>query len=234
MAFTAATVMTRASTILQDAGAIRWTPPELRDWLNESLRAIVAIKPNAKSGNVVLTLAAGTKQDLPEQYTILSRVIRNVGQAPGNAPGNSVRVLASREILDSQIPNWHALTAVPEVSYVWTDLMALRDFWVAPPNNGSGRVEATVGMIPTDVPAPTNPLNISSYTTDVDLPDIYQPIILDFILFRAFSKDSDAPDAAQRSMAHLQLASQALNALGTGQAAVSLASAYAPMPRPAG
>lgn len=227
MAFTATQVMKRASTILQDAGAIRWTPPELRDWLNEGLRAIVAIKPNAKAGNVILTLAAGTKQTLPEPYTVLSRVIRNVGVAPGNLPGNAVRVLQNREILDAQIPNWHALTPVAEVAMVWSDLMALREFWVAPPNNGSGRVEATVGLLPSEVPLPAGGgLSIETYTTNVDLPDIYQPILLDFMLFRAFSKDSAAPDAAQRATTHLQLASTALQALGGGEAAVSLASAY--------
>lgn len=230
MAFTAAAVMARASTILQDADAVRWTAPELRDWLNEALRAIVGIKPNAKSGNVILPLVAGTKQTLPDQYTVLSRVIRNIGAAPGSVPGPAVKTLARRELLDSQIPDWHNPDALPQtaqVSYVWADLMAPREFWVAPGNTGTGRLEATVGMIPADIPAPSNPLSIANYTTNVDLPDIYQPIILDFILFRAFSKDSAAPDAAQRAQAHLTLASAALEALSGGQVAVSLATAYA-------
>lgn len=230
MAFTAAAVMKRASTILQDADAVRWTAVELHDWLNEALRAIAAIKPNAKSGNVTLDLVAGTKQTLPEQYPVLSRIIRNIGAAPGNAPGPAVKALSRREILDAQIPNWHDPATLPfsvTVAYVWQDLMALREFWVAPGNTGTGRVEATVGMIPTPVPAPSNPLLIDAYTSNVDLPDIYQPIILDFLLFRAFSKDSAAPDAAQRATAHLNLASQALDALSSGQNNVSLATAYA-------
>lgn len=78
MAFTAALVMNRANTILQDTGAIRWTPVELRDWLNEAVRAVITIKPNAKAEDVILTLAAGTKQTFPNQYTILSRAIRNI------------------------------------------------------------------------------------------------------------------------------------------------------------
>lgn len=230
MAFTAAQVMKRASTILQDADAIRWTPVELCDWLNEALRAIVAIKPNAKAGNVILTLAAGTKQTLPEQYTILSRVLRNIGPTPGNAPGKAIRTLAKRDILDAQIPGWHdpaVLPATAAVSYVWQDLMALREFWVAPANDGNGRIEVTVGMIPTPVTAPSNPLDIDAYVQAVDLPDLFQPIILDMILYRAFSKDSAAPDAAQRAGAHMQSAASGLEALSGGQNAVSLAAAFA-------
>lgn len=235
MAFTAAQVMTRASTILQDAGAIRWTPVELCDWLNEALRAIVTIKPNAKAGNVFLTMSPGTRQELPESYTILSRVIRNIRTGPGigplGMPGRAIRQLARREMLDAMIPDWHNPDVLPysdTVSYVWQDLMATREYWVAPGNTGNGRIEATVGMIPQEVAIPANPLDIASYDAPVDLHDLYQPIVLDFILFRAFAKDSGAPDAAQRSALHLQLASQGLSAMGTGQSSVSLATAYAP------
>ena len=49
MSFTAAQVLKRANTILQDTGAVRWTAIELRDWLNEAMRAVISVKPNAKN-----------------------------------------------------------------------------------------------------------------------------------------------------------------------------------------
>ncbi|TNE66837.1 MAG: hypothetical protein EP336_09480 [Rhodobacteraceae bacterium] len=228
MAFSAATVMARAARILLDEDSVRCGAQELRDWLNEGLRAIAAIKPNAKAENVILDLDAGGKQELPSKYTVLSRIIRNVGATPTNTPGKLVQTLNGHAQIDAIIPTWHQLPQSSIVSYVWQDLMALREFWVVPANDGTGRIEATVGLIPTLVPLPsTYPDEITSYTSDVDLPDVYQPIILDLILFRAFAKDEGSPDAAARSEKHLALANAGMSALSGGQNAVSLASAYA-------
>lgn len=232
MAFTAADVMRRASTILQDADAVRWTAIELHDWLNEGIRAVVTVKPNAKSESMILTLEEGTKQELPANVMMLSRVVRNVGPAPGNSPGKAIRTLARREILDAQIPNWHAtggLAYNAVVDMAFQDAMSPREFYVVPGNTGTGRVEAIVGVMPTPVPRPSSGfLDVANYTATVPLSDEYQGVLLDFLLFRAFSKDSAAPDAANRAQAHLTLANQQLQALGVAQATASLANAYGP------
>ena len=231
MAFTAATVMKRANTILQDVGAIRWTPSELHDWLNEAMRAIVTVKPNAKTQSVVLELSVGTRQNLAQQYTMLSAVVRNMG-LNGSTPGKAVRQIADRTLLDAQIPGWHDSNILPfteVVEYAVQDKMSPREFYVVPGNNGQGRLEAIVGIVPPSVPAPagTGVLTIDSYIGVVPMDDIYQGIILDLVLFRAFSKDSAAPDAAQRSQAHLALANQALQALGGAQSLLSMGNAAA-------
>lgn len=226
MAFTAAKVMARASTILQDAGAVRWTAPEMCDWLNEAQRAIVLAKPNAISGSVTLDLVSGTKQAVPVAYTVLSRVVRNIG-----AGGKAIRTMARREILDAQIPGWHDSDTLPfsaDVQYVWQDQMSPREFYVVPGNDGNGQVEAIVGKNATDVPQPAGAaaLDPENYTTASEFEDIYQGILLDFLLFRAFSKDGEAPDAAARAQGHLTLATNALAALGTSQTAAGLAMQY--------
>lgn len=223
MAFTAADVMRRASTVLQDGDAVHWTATELRDWLNEAMRAIVTVKPNATADTVSLSLVSGTLQTLPDQYTMLHKVVRNAG-------GKAVRTLARREILDAQIPNWHSSSGLPfnaVVDMVLQDPMSPREFYVVPGNTGAGSVEAIVGVVPQPIPLPNSGvLDVSSYTTAVPMDDIYQGILLDLVLFRAFSKDSAAPDAAQRAQAHLGLAQNALQALGVAQGTMSLSSVY--------
>ena len=226
MPFTAAAVMKRANTILQDVGAIRWTPTELHDWLNEGMRTIVTVKPNAKSESVVLPLVAGTKQTLPAQYITLCAVVRNMG-TNGATPGRAIRTVLDRRILDAQIPDWHDSTKLPfapVVQYALQDQMSTREFYVVPGNAGNGNVEAIVGIIPTPVPAPAGALalDIDNYTATVPLDDIYQGILLDLVLFRAFSKDSAAPDAAGRAQGHLELANQAIQALGGAQSLLSM------------
>lgn len=225
MAFTAADVMKRASTILQDGDAVHWTAIELRDWLNEAMRAIVTVKPNATAATATLPLVSGTRQTLPAAYTMMHKVVRNTA-------GKAIRALARREHLDAQIPNWHTNSAnglpfSPEVDMVFQDPMSPREFYVVPGNTGAGSVEAIVGFVPTPIPMPgSGVLDVSNYTAPVPFDDIYQGILLDLVLFRAFSKDSAAPDAAQRAQAHLGLAQNALQALGIAQGTMSLAAAY--------
>lgn len=232
MPFTAADIMRRASTILQDADAVRWVAPELLDWLNEGIRAIVTIKPDAATESRVIELAEGTRQAIPDDATILSRVLCNVD--PMGARGRSVRVLSRLEILNAQIPGWHSSDTLPftaVVDMVFQDPMNQREFYVVPGNDGTGSVEAIVGVMPDPVDPPANnQTSIDSYTGAVPLPDQYQPILLDFLLFRAFSKDSAAPDAANRAQAHLSLANQGLQAMNAGQTAMSLAYAYSVAP----
>lgn len=229
MAFTAAAVLKRANTVLQDNGAVRWTPIELRDWLNEAMRSIVTMKPNARSGVVELTLAAGTRQTLPAAYTLLSQVLYNL-EANGT-PGRAIRTVVNRQMLDAQIPNWNSPVGLPYsavVNLVLQDMMTPREFFVVPGALANTRVAAIVGMQSVDIPLPGggNALDLDSYTTEVQMEDQYQGILLDLILFRAFSKDAGSGDAAQRSSIHLTQATNQLVALGTAQDAASLAAAF--------
>ncbi|OOY20885.1 hypothetical protein BMI86_10285 [Thioclava sp. DLFJ5-1] len=237
MPFTAASIMKRASTILQDADAVRWTAVELRDWLNEAQRSIIIAKPNALSKTITIDLEEGTKQPVPDNVAILSRVMRNV-----SGSGKAIKTLARREILDNQVPNWHSSDGLPfaaDVSMVWQDEMGMREFYVIPGNDGTGQIEAIVGVQPTNVPLPTGDvLDMENYDAELDFDDSYQGILLDLVLYRAFSKDSASPDAANRAQVHLGAAVSQMQAVGNAQAAYSLANHYgssmmaAPAPAP--
>ena len=223
MAFTAAQVMKSASTILQDDGSVRWTAPELRTYLNDGLRELVTIKPNAKTVTTTISLASGTKQELPDQYTILSRVVCN--RIAGNS--KAIRPLAKREIMDAQIPDWQSTNGLPfaaGVTHVIHDLSDPRTFYVVPGNNGTGQIEVVVGAIPTPVPVPgSDVLAIESYTANVDAPDIYQNALMHYVLYAAFSKDAGIPGAGQRAAAHLELFRSGVTGFGAAESAMSVA-----------
>lgn len=227
MTFAAASVMKRASTVLQDDGAVRWTAPEMRDYLNDGLRELVALKPNAKTATVEIPLDLGAKQALPAAYTMLCDVIGN--RIAGNA--KAIRMLASRKIIDAQIPGWQDSAVLPfsdAVTHVFHDLRDPRTFYVVPGNTGDGIIDAVVGTIPSPVPAPASDvLDVDSYTSDVDVPDIYQNALIDYVLYRAFSKDSAAPGAAARASAHLELFRAAVTGFAAAESAMSLASSAA-------
>lgn len=234
MSFQARDVMRSASITLQDSGTVRWIPTELLGYLNDGIREIVARKPNATTKTVTLTMAAGTLQELPEEYTILSDVTRNLtlghGEAGGPVGGGAVRPI-ERTILDAQIPGWQDATVMPfakKVVHVIYDPTDLRHFYVAPGNDGTGKVEAVVGFMPDPIATPANVLVVDEFTGEVPVPDLYRNALVDFVLHRAFAKDGASAGAAQRSVAHLEKFTAALSSIGQAEAAVSLSSSVRP------
>lgn len=226
MPFTAADVMKPASVTLNDAGTVRWTAQELHGYLNDGLRAVVERKPNAVSQVVALDLDAGTVQSLPEAYTVLSRVNRNIGGA-----GGVIRKMDRRETLDALIPGWQDGSALPfaaQVSHVIHDLANPRVFYVVPGNTGAGQIEAVVGVLPTPVAVGSNPSVITSYTAQVPLHPIYQNALTNYVLYRAFSKDAGLPNAAARAEHHLSAFEGAISNIGGAEAGMALATAGRP------
>lgn len=214
MTFAARDIFERAGAVLQDTTFVRWTLPELRLWLNDGLREIAIHKPSAVSKNMVLTLVAGTYQTLPAASLGMVRPIRNLasGVASPRVGRGAVTVVA-REIMDAQDPNWHDTAFSPAtaaVAHVITDPMDVKSFYVWPPNTGTGFLEAIVAVAPTDYAAPASPTVLTSYSAVVDLDDLYQGALLDYILYRAFSKETDLQGSPQRAQAHYNLFAQAL------------------------
>ncbi|WP_296763706.1 DUF6682 family protein [Sediminimonas sp.] len=217
MALTAKDVLSRARVVLQDAGSTRWLLPELLDWLNDGLRSVALYKPSAISETKVLELAEGTYQELAEGQQLL-RATRNITSLVAATPrvGGPVITPIAREILDAQQPNWHDTTAVPfsaTVRHIMSDIMDPRIFYVYPGNDGTGKIEATVSREPTTIAVEggDDVNDIASYNIALPISPIYMDPLLDFILYRAFSKDMQMAGSAQRSVAHYQNFMNALN-----------------------
>lgn len=181
-------ILAKASILLQDVTNVRWPQDELVGWLNDGQREVVLYKPNASTKNVALQLAAGTKQTLPADAISLIDVLRNMGTT-GAAPGRGIRIVM-REILDAQVPDWHYAAAATDVKhYVYAPLDP-KTFYVYPPQptGTRGYVEMAYSAAPAD----------TTLSGTISLDDIYQPVLLDYILFRAYSKDVEyAADSAR-------------------------------------
>lgn len=184
--------LARASVLLQDVTNIRWPQSELLDWLNDGQREIVLKKPNASVRNTAFTLAVGTKQQLPADGVQLIDVVRNL-------PGPAVRIV-SREVLDAQLPNWHGAPGQTQVVHFCYSELDLRNFYVYPPNNGAGAVELIYSASPVN----------ATLGGVISVDDIYQSVLLDYILYRAWSKDAEYASDPQRASAHYNAFSNSL------------------------
>lgn len=189
----ASAVIEKAQIILQDTTGVRWpSDTELLGWLNDGQREVMVYKPNAYVKNVALRLAAGTKQSLPADGVQLIDVVRNMG-SNGTTPGRAVRIVM-REILDAQVPNWHAATPSAEVKHYTFMMLDPKSFYVYPPQPaaGQGYAEVVYGATPTD----------ATFTGPITLDDIYQNALVDYILYRAYSKDTEYAADQNRAAVH--------------------------------
>jgi len=189
---TAQTIIDKASVQLIDLANIRWTRSELLAWLNDGMRQIVLIQPSASSTTVSKKLDAGTRQSLPTGGWLLLQMYRNMGTT-GTTPGRAIRIV-SRELLDNFNPNWHTATAAAEVRNYIYDTQDQTAFYVYPPNTGTQYVELNYSAQPT---------NLTSESEVIPIFDIYQSALVDYILYRACSKDAEYAPGLQLAQGYL-------------------------------
>lgn len=194
----------KCSITLKDPDFVRWTQDELLAYLNEAQKEI-ARNPGANTKSVLLKLVEGTKQALPDDTYILATIIRNWVD---EEPREPVRI-TTRALLDAFEPHWHVCPKQQLVeNYVYDDRTP-RSFFVYPPNDGTGEVELLYSAIP---PA------LTSITDVLELRDEFETPLMMFMLYRAYTVDSDYSAglqlAAQFYSTYSSSLSAALSAIG--------------------
>ncbi len=190
---TAKSIIDKASVQLTDPTNARWTRSELLGWVNDGQRQIIIITPSATNKVAVKKLDAGTRQSIPSDGWTLLEVIRYMGTT-GTKVGRAIRV-TSRELIDSFNPNWHDdyPTVMPK-HYVF-DQQDQTIFYVYPPNNGNGYVQLNYAPIPVDLATEDDVIAIS---------DMFETALLDYVLYRANSKDAEYAPGLQLASGYLQ------------------------------
>ncbi len=180
MAVVASTIINKAEIVLQDTTNVRWAEAELLGWLNDGQKEIVLHKPDASVTTESLALVAGTKQALPTGGIRLIDCIRNMG-TNGTTAGNSVRLI-DRHILDAQVQDWHSEAAAAVVKHFCFDERNPKVFYVYPQSTATNYLEIVYSSAPADC---------ATVSADITIDDIYQNVLLDYILYRAYQKDAD-------------------------------------------
>jgi hypothetical protein len=191
-------LLASASTLLNDSSNVRWPQVELLMWLNDAQRAIVTVKPAANMAYANLTMAAGSKQNITTTnaaYWKIMHVTRNMGAA-GAVAGEAITSIP-KATMDALYPNWHTATTNNVVDFAMYDPDNVSIFWVYPPQPAAPthKIEALVSVSPTDATIGTNV---------VTLGDIYYQAIIDYILYRAYGKDTETEYGFARGEAQMQ------------------------------
>lgn len=200
MALTAQSIIQRAVGVLQDTTSIRWPANELVRWLNDGQREVVMYRPDSMTTTTTMTLAAGTRQTISALSPSPAKLIEITRNMAATSTKQAVR-LVPRQILDAQTPGWHSLTGVVNILHYMFDPRDPKTFYVYPPATTLAQLEVMYSAFPTDVTEPADGALYSAVTGNVSVPDIYGNALLDYILYRAYSKDSEYAGNAARAQA---------------------------------
>lgn len=191
----------RAAVQLHDLGGEDFTALELLDYLNEGLQRMVELRPDLFTVSEPLELVPGTRQRLPRGGAAFLRVERAL-QADGT-PGR-VAVAFDLESMDLADPNWHVAAPGPVRGFSG-DPHDPRTFWVSPPSDG-GQAEVVY------VKAPP----VLELHDEVPVGSRFDQALIDYILFRAYSKDTDYAGQDGRAGGHYQAYERGVNGGSTG------------------
>lgn len=188
MAFTTVqNLLDKVSLLLKDETNVRWTEPELLGYLNEAYKVIVPINPAAsvKYATISDLVAGKSKQSIPDDAVKLINIHANTG-------GNQV-LSVSKEDLDQNVPNWHAVAGDGDIQFFVTDPAEPKTFYVYPNPTVDSSIEVSYGFVP-----------VSAIGETIALDDIYAPLIIDYMVYQAYLKDADETGDSTRAQAAYQ------------------------------
>lgn len=173
---TAADLIDSATVLLGDPGNDVWGRTELLGYLNDGLKVVATKVPDQFTATIVVTLASGPKQTLPAGVDRMIMPVCNIDNAE-TTRGRAVRMI-DKWMLDAQSPGWMGSTpgTTREVAY---RPEVPHEFWVSPPANGGSKLEVQVAKDPT----------VHSQGTVVEVDAVYHPALIDYMVYRALSKD---------------------------------------------
>lgn len=199
-----ASVITNAASVtLVDTDHITWTEAELLGYLNEALRATALVKPDLFTVQAEVTLAAGVLQNLPAGGIALIDIPRNTS--------GRVVTQVDLQMLNEVQRFWPAATPEATVEHFTVNPTTPRQFNVYPPNDGTGEVVMLYGAVPTE---------LTAVGDTVPVPDVYQAPLTQYVLSRAYDKNTLRKDLV-KSAAAMQNWARAIGAKSQAQAAIS-------------
>ena len=182
MTTSVASVLTKFGILSNDVDSVTWPTDERIVWLNEGQLALVKIKPDAKTKTASVQLVAGAKQTNPSDCIEIIELRQN------NAGGAILP--CDRKALDAFSPNWMKTPVASTVKHYMDDPQP-ETFYVYPAQNATpALVVMTYVATPSQVGAGNN----------IDVRDVYADRLVNYMIYRAYSKDSEE-GAAQRAAA---------------------------------
>ncbi len=211
-------VISKAQTLLKDATGVRWPVLELQGWLNDAYREIVIFRPDSNAKTGTYACVAGPRQQITSTFaaaTQLLDVVRNVASSAAKSPVK----LITRQTLDDMDRSWYGNTGAVTIERYAFDPRLPREFLVYPPAAVGAQLEIIYSSVPAAHTLTQAQLENSATTEVIRIDDSFGNVLIDYVMYRAYSKDTEIPAGVGRATAHYQAFQNGLGVKGQTEAA---------------
>lgn len=211
-------VLSKAQTLLQDATGTRWSLLELQGWLNDSYRDTVNLRPDSNTLVGEYACVAGPRQTITTTFSSAIRVVEVYRNTAATSDKGRVR-LSSRESIDSMRPEWFSEPQTVNIELYTFDPRTPKDIMVYPPAASTARLEVAYAAVPTAHALTSEQLSNPATAEVIRIDDSFANALLDYVLYRAFSKNAEVANGSARAVAYFQAFQNALGVKGQSDAA---------------
>ncbi len=182
----------KVSELLTDTTNVVWTSGQVQQWLAESERQIILLRPDANAVSEEFDPDDNvSKQLIPFDSFRFLDIPHNV---VSGSPGRAITII-QRSILDDLDPKWHTAEASDTIEhFVYNDLVP-EVFYLYPRPNSSARIEIQTSKIPTAPNFGADP--------DISISDAFEGAMIEYAVWRCLSRaDDQNPDAQSAELAY--------------------------------
>jgi hypothetical protein len=209
-------LISRAQTLLKDTSSVRWAAVELQNYLNDGYREIVNRRPDANAQVGTFTCVAGYRQSITTSFANAQRLLEVIANKSATSSKKIIR-LVDRQTMDDQLPGWPAANESTNIEKYMFDHRLPKEFLTYPPARAGTTVEIVYSTFPAAHNLTEQQLTNPATATTINLDDTYANPLLDYMLYRAYSKDAEQSGNAARAVAHFQAMMDSLNGINTSE-----------------
>ncbi|HIF9180948.1 TPA: DUF6682 family protein [Photobacterium damselae] len=178
----ASNLIDRAARELVDISSVRWTRKELLRYLGEGVNTIAVRQPGLVATSKTVSVTA-SPISIPEDAFELLDVEDINGVSPQYVLINKLTQL---------YPRWKKETGVPAC---WTKFEHdSKRFWIYPQPASSVDVVILYAKS----------LSLETEESEIPIPDIYEAPLIDYVMYRAYSRDGQNQSESAKAQMHIQ------------------------------
>jgi hypothetical protein len=211
-------LLAKVQTLLQDATGVRWPLLELQGWLNDGYRDTLVLRPDSNTLVGEFACVAGVRQNITSTFTGAERLVGALRNTAATSSKGAV-ALVTRTSLDSMIRNWFAETPSVNVELYVYDQRTPKEFLVYPPATDLARLEVLYTQVPAPHTLTAEQLANTATAETIRIADTYASALTDYVLYRAYSKNTESTTNAAKAGAYYQSFQGALGVKGQAEAA---------------